>query len=277
MRGAIVGPATLLGLGFGLSGFAGEVEREVLADLVAPLVFTPLEFVSAARRTDVERVPATDAGRGRLFGPELEGARVTGGLWWRTDYTVRSLSKKDAGNSQLEGGGALSFMARSAALLFVLGATVGAFVLATEIVSLRLWPGTPSKVPSVTRLVRAAVSLVVLLTGFGGGFCPSLREAARVIRGATTGGAVDATTIVPARLCPGTLAKVFAKASLLRGRRGPEGFCSTGTPARREAAFVVRGTMSGLTWVEGRGLALNEGRDRLDSPTVDGFVAVDWE
>jgi len=81
VRGAIVGAETLLGLGFGLSGFAGEVEREVLADLVTPLVFTPLEFVSAARRTDVERVPATDAGRGRLFGPELEGVRVTGGLW----------------------------------------------------------------------------------------------------------------------------------------------------------------------------------------------------
>ena len=276
VRGVIDGAATLLGLGLGLSGFAGEAEREVLADLVTPLVFTPLEFVSAARRTDVGRVPATDAGRGRLFGPELEGVRVSGGVWCRTDYIVRTCPSKNTENSQLEGGGALSFMARSAALLFVLGATVGAFVLATEIVSLRLWPGTPSKVPWVTDLVRAAVSLVVLLIGFGGGCCPSLREAARVIRGATTGGAVDATTIVPVRLCPGTLAKVFAKASLLSGRRGPEGFCSTGTPARREAAFVVRGTMSGLMCVEGRGLALNEGRDRLESPTVDGFVAVDW-
>jgi len=130
VRGVIVG-ATLLGLGFGLSGFAGEVEREVLADLVTPLVLAPLEFVSAARRTDVERVPATDAGRGRLLGPELEGVRVGGGVWWR----------------KLEGGGALSLRARSAALLFNLGATVGAFVLATEMVSLRLWPGTPSKVP----------------------------------------------------------------------------------------------------------------------------------
>ena len=152
VRGVIVGPATLLGLGFGLSGFAGDVEREVLADLVTgltPLVFTPLEFMFVARRTDVERVPATDAGRVRPLRPELEGVRLrTGGLWWRTDHTIRIHSSKGTGtDSQLEGGWVLSFMARSAALLFVLGATVGAFVLATEKVSLRLWPGTPSKVP----------------------------------------------------------------------------------------------------------------------------------
>ena len=48
---------------------------------------------------------------------------------------------------QLVGGGAVSFRALSAALRLVLGATVGVFVLATEMVSLRLWPGTPSKVP----------------------------------------------------------------------------------------------------------------------------------
>ena len=166
-------------------------------------------------------------------------------------------------------------MARRAALRLILGATVGVFVLATDMVSLRLWPGTPSKVPRVTGLVRAPISLVELRIGFGGGCCPSLREAARVIRGATTGGAVEATTIVSERLCPGMFAKVLAKASLVRGRRGPEGFCSTGMPARREAAFVVRGTISGLACVEGSGLALNEGRDRLVPPTVDGFVVVD--
>ena len=87
VRGAIVGVATLLGLGLGLSGFAGDVDREVLVGfltgLLTPFVLTPLEFVFAARRTDVERVPATEAGRKevRPFRPELEDVREsTGGL-----------------------------------------------------------------------------------------------------------------------------------------------------------------------------------------------------
>lgn len=95
VRGAMVGAATLLGLGFGLSGFTGDVEREVLADLVTgltPLVFTPLEFVFVARRTDVGGVPATDAGRTRPLRPMLEGLRTgTGGLWWRTGYTLEPI------------------------------------------------------------------------------------------------------------------------------------------------------------------------------------------
>lgn len=99
-RGAIVGAAILLGLGFGLSGFAGDMEREVLVGLetglLTPLGFTPLELVFAARRTDVGRDPATDAGRVRPFKPGLEGVRViTGGLWWRTDYIIRTCSSKD--------------------------------------------------------------------------------------------------------------------------------------------------------------------------------------
>lgn len=94
VRGAIVGAATLLGLGLGLSGFAGDVERDDLmglaAGLLTPLVLVPLEFVSAARRTDVERVPATEAGRVRPFKPEVEGVRLsTGGLWRRTGDIVR--------------------------------------------------------------------------------------------------------------------------------------------------------------------------------------------
>lgn len=148
VRGVIVGAATLLGRGFGFCGFAGDVGREVLAGLVTDMArgLTPLEFVFVARRTDVERVPATDAGRVRPFRLELEDVR--GGVWWRTDYTVRTCSGKNTGMvSQLEGGGVLSFIARSAALRLVLGETVGAFVLATEKVSLRLCPGTPSKVP----------------------------------------------------------------------------------------------------------------------------------
>jgi len=123
VRGVIVGAAKLVDR---LLGFAGDVERDVLADLTTGsltlLVLTPLEFVFVSRRTD-GRVPATDAGRVRPLRPELEGVRVIAGIvLWR----------------KLEGGGVLSFKARSAALLFVLGATVGAFVLATEMVSLRL-------------------------------------------------------------------------------------------------------------------------------------------
>ena len=155
VRGAIVGAQTLLGLGFGLSGFAGDVGREVLVGFLAapvtPLVLVPLVFVFVARRTDVERVPATETGRKevRPVTLELEGVRAsTGGLWCRTDFVIRSCPDRDAGtDSQLVGGGAVSFRARSAALRLVLGATVGVFVLATEMVSLRLWPGTPSKVP----------------------------------------------------------------------------------------------------------------------------------
>lgn len=71
VRGTIVGAAMLVGLGFGLSGFAGDVEREDLVDLEAegltPLVLVPLEFMFAARRTDVECVPTADAGRVRPF------------------------------------------------------------------------------------------------------------------------------------------------------------------------------------------------------------------
>jgi len=87
VRGAIVGAAMLLGLGFGLSGFAGDAGREVLAGLeiglLTPLGFTPLEFVFVARvvarRMDDERVPATDAGRVLPFRPGLEGVRVIAG------------------------------------------------------------------------------------------------------------------------------------------------------------------------------------------------------
>lgn len=69
VRGSIVGAAMLLGLAFGLSGFAGDVEREDLVYLEAepftPLVLTRLKFDS--RSTEVGRVPATDAGRIRPF------------------------------------------------------------------------------------------------------------------------------------------------------------------------------------------------------------------
>lgn len=53
----------------------------LVAEPLTPFVLTPLEFVSAARRTDVGRVPATEAGRLRPFWSELVDVREsTGGL-----------------------------------------------------------------------------------------------------------------------------------------------------------------------------------------------------
>jgi len=170
-------------------------------------------------------------------------------------------------------GGACSFCARKAALLFNLGATVGAPTDATEMVSLRLCPGTPSNV------LRAESAVAGLLTTAGGGCWPSLNAAARVMRGATTGAAVEATAIVSDRLCPGTFANVLASCSFVKGARGADGpLLSTAAPARRAAARVLRGTMSGLVCVAGSARARNKGlplRASLLLPVEDGFVALD--
>ena len=110
MRGVIVGAATLLGLGLGLSGFAGDIERVLLmglvAELLTPLVWVPLVFVFAVRRTDVVRVPATDAGRVRPFRLVLECVRVTAGGLGRTDHIVRPIRARTQGrtHSSKEGG-----------------------------------------------------------------------------------------------------------------------------------------------------------------------------
>ena len=159
-----------------------------------------------------------------------------------------------------EVGGAVSFCWRRLALRLVRGATVGAFTLATVIVSLRLCPGTPSKVafasPGPFALVADVTCRDCLLLSLSGGGKPSRRAAARVILGATAGGAVLATVIVEERLCPGTFSNVCASLSLLSGPRGPAVF-STGRPARRAAARDIRGTMSGAACVEGKARALN--------------------
>jgi len=173
-------------------------------------------------------------------------------------------------------GGAASPRARKEALLFNLGATVGANTEATDIVSLRLCPGTPSKVFLV--FLELAILFVV---GVGAASFPSLNAAARVIRGAITGAAVDATAMLSARLCPGTFANVFASRSLESGARGVEVVLSITTPARRAAARVVRGWISGLICVEGIALARKWGlpfvlsRPLLPPPTVEGLVALE--
>jgi len=77
---------------------------------------------------------------------------------------------------------------------------------------------------------------------FFGTSTPWRSKEARLARGAIAGGAVDATAMVSVRLCPGTLAKVLASSSFVRGERGFDGEWPGGTtPARRAAAFVVRG------------------------------------
>ena len=141
-----------------------------------------------------------------------------------------------------EEGGALpfaSFAARSSALRFKRGATVGGLVLATAIVSLLLCPGMPLKTSAAGGLTFIEVRRSVLV-GTG---CPRRRAAALVMRGATAGGAVEATWMTSARLCPGIPAKVFLRDSGVAGNLF--GFSST-IPARREAARDIRGTMSGL-------------------------------
>jgi hypothetical protein len=170
-----------------------------------------------------------------------------------------------------EGGGADSFAAtRRAALLFSLGATVGALVDATGMLSLLLWPGTPS---NVFKLGAAGLSDLTDFIGAGGGTAPLpiLREAALVIRGAIAGAAVDATEIVPDLLCPGTSMNVAFCCSLVGAARGAAFLVGTATPARSAAARVVRGTMSGEACVAGSGLAL-----KVPLPLLVMLVLLDW-
>jgi hypothetical protein len=103
-----------------------------------------------------------------------------------------------------DGGGVAAAVASfwaalNAALLFDLGVIIGALVDATENVSLRLWPGTPSNV----RFIFSS-SVTVRLTDIGDGSDARppliLSAAAFVILGAIVGAAVDATAIVSARL-----------------------------------------------------------------------------
>lgn len=156
-----------------------------------------------------------------------------------------------------EDGGAASFCCLSAALLFVLGATVGGRVLATAIDSRLLCPGTPSKVCLGSFAVALASELAVTgRFGFSSGLMPSLSEAARVMRGAKAGGAVDATLIVSERLCPGTFANVCARRSLVGGACLGDSY---EMPARSAAALDIRGTISGAACVAGRLRALNTG------------------
>jgi hypothetical protein len=115
------------------------------------------------------------------------------------------------------------------------------------------------------------------LSIFGGGWMPCLRAAAFVMRGATTGGAVEATAMEVERLWPGTSMKACFCCSLVGITFGPLGEVLTTMPARRAAALVVRGAISGTRVVAGRGLARKTGlplavRWPELRPAVEGLV-----
>lgn len=117
----------------------------------------------------------------------------------------------------------MSFEARKSALRFCRGETLGGLVLETENDSRRLCPGTPSNVRFCASFSAAAAlasssalafACASVMMGFGrtgrGGVAPEIRsDAARVMRGATAGGAVEATAMDDVRLCPGTSKNIF--------------------------------------------------------------------
>jgi len=136
----------LLGRGLGLAAAAAVVVVtffEVTTEGLALALVGRIAATEAARLTEypegVTFTDAWDAGRGSggleesfEFVREIAGVLVAAGARYMNDV-----------------GGPCSLETRKAALLFDLGANVGAFTLATAIDSRRLWPGTPSKRPVV--------------------------------------------------------------------------------------------------------------------------------
>jgi hypothetical protein len=153
---------------------------------------------------------------------------------------------------------------------------VGDLVLETEKESRLLCPGTPSKVLACASFNAAlalsssaalALACANVMIGFGrkglGGRAPSIRnDAARVMRGGIDGVRVDATGMESVRLCPGTFANIFLRASFDGGVRGLwlRSILGGVAPVRRSAARVVRGTMVGEICDGGISRALNEVR-----------------
>jgi hypothetical protein len=152
---------------------------------------------------------------------------------------------------------------------------VGDLVLETEKESRLLCPGTPSKVLACASFNAAlalsssaalALTCANVMIGFGRGFsggAPSIRNAAaRVMRGSIDGAMVDATGMDSVRLCPGTFANIFWRASLEGGVRGLwlRSILGGVAPVRRSAARVVRGTIVGEICDGGISRALNDVR-----------------
>jgi hypothetical protein len=115
------------------------------------------------------------------------------------------------------------------------------------------------------------------IAGFGVSLA-ILNDAALVIRGAIVGAAVLATVIVSARLCPGTFmnaSRCSAFDLISLAVWGVHLEVRVFSPrARRAAALVVRGAISGASWVFGRGRARKRGFPfalYLVPPAEDGF------
>jgi len=150
--GRIFGGAMLLGRALRLAGAVAAVViifsdgLEVTAEGLVLALTGRIAATEAARltafREGVTLTVAWDAGR-------CMGTR--GGLKESFEFVregTRVLGTTGARNMN-EVGGPCSFETRKAALLFDLGATKGAFTLATAIDSRRLCPATPSKRPVV--------------------------------------------------------------------------------------------------------------------------------
>jgi hypothetical protein len=141
----------LLGRGLSLAGTEAVVvvvvifsdDLEVTAEGLVLALTGRIAATEAARLTTFrEGVTLTDAwDAGRCMG-------TRGGLKESFEFVREGTGVLGARNMN-EVGGPCSLETRNAALLFDLGATIGAFTLATAIVSRRLCPGTPSKRPVV--------------------------------------------------------------------------------------------------------------------------------
>jgi hypothetical protein len=143
--------ATLLGRGLGLAAAV------VVAVVVVTLSEVTVEGLALAL---VSRIAATEAARltgypeGVAFITEAWDAgrcMGSGGLKEFLEFVreIAGVLGAAGARNMNDVGGPCSLATRNAALLFDLGANVGAFALATAIDSRRLCPGTPSKIPVV--------------------------------------------------------------------------------------------------------------------------------
>jgi len=134
VRGRILGAAMLLGRGLDL-GLG-----------LAAVVVTFSEVTVAPRIAATEAARLSENPEGMTFTDAWDAGRCMssrGGL--KESFEIVLVLGATGARNMNEVGGACSLETRNAELLFNLGASVGAFALATAIDSRRLCPGTPSK------------------------------------------------------------------------------------------------------------------------------------